>query len=67
MDKVIHKKLVLESERDAEKAIIEETQKFHLEYAELSVTIRELLAKAYIRGGLDVLHKLQTNANITTK
>lgn len=59
MDKTIHERLVLESKHDAERAIIEETQKFHLEYAELSVTIRELLAKVYIRGGLDVLHKLQ--------
>ena len=59
MDKRTHDTLVLESKKDAERAIIEETQRFHLEYPELSVTIRELLAKVYIRGGLDVLHKLR--------
>ena len=59
MDKRIHDTLVLESKKDAERAIIEETQRFRLEYAELSVTIRELLAKVYIRGGMDVLHKLR--------
>ena len=54
-----HAKLVLESQEDAEKAIIEETRTIvGLEFAELSVTIRELLAKVYIRGGLDVIKKL---------
>lgn len=66
MDHQTHKKLVLESQQDAERAIIEETKLFHLEYAELSVTVRQLLAKVYIRGGMDVLHKLKPHNDKTT-
>lgn len=58
MDTRTHNRLVDESRLDAEKALIEVTHQVGLEYAELSVTMRELLATVYIRGGIDVLRKL---------
>ncbi len=48
---------------EAEKAINEEVRKFELDFAELSITIRELLGKVYIRGGMDTLNKVK-NANV---
>lgn len=48
---------------DAERAINEEVHKFNLEYAELSLTMRELLGKVYIRGGMDTLEKIREDAH----
>lgn len=44
---------------EAEVAINEEVKRFNLEYAELSITIRELLGKVYIRGGMDALQRIK--------
>lgn len=44
---------------EAEKAINDEVRKFDLEFAELSITMRELLGKIYIRGGVDTLNKIK--------
>lgn len=48
---------------EAEKAINEEVKQFNLDFAELSITMRELLGKVYIRGGLEALNKIKT-ANV---
>jgi len=44
---------------EAEKAVKEEVHKFGLEFAELSVIMRELISKVYIRGGLDTLKRIK--------
>ena len=48
---------------EAERAINDEVKKFNLEFAELSITMRELLGKVYIRGGMEALQKIK-NANV---
>ena len=60
MNRQQHDQLLNESKLNAERAIIENVKEFHLEYAELSVTMREILASVYVRGGLDVLRKLKS-------
>lgn len=49
---------------EVEKAINEEVHKFNLNFAELSITIRELLGKIYVRGGIDALHRVKKDQHI---
>jgi hypothetical protein len=63
--------LLEEIQSTAEKALMNVARDAGLEYAEISPQMRVLLAKAYMRGALDILQKLKTTMpyeqNTTTK
>lgn len=44
---------------DAETALRDVTKSMALEFSELSPLMRELLAKCYIRGGIDAMEKVK--------
>ncbi len=48
-----------EANLEAELAIKDEIHRFNLEFAELSVTMRELVGAIYIRGALDALKRIK--------
>lgn len=71
MDHYLTKKMQEEHSQqaaiEAEKAIMEEVKKFKLEYAELSVTIRELLGKVYVRGAIDTITRIKGGMHAQNK
>jgi hypothetical protein len=59
MDRALRDKVRQEALQETQQALHEEVRKHKLEFAELSIMMRELLTAVYLRGELDAVDRIR--------